>query len=351
MIRIGTIRRIAAVGVLVPLGGLAQAQDAVVRDTLTLQGFYAFDSNEGWGQTGGFVPSSYSPVVKNPASLTAPDVGRDLGTGWGGVGLEVLLKRSVRLPFLQAEGPLTSGNNLTLNLAAALSPVTLTTQAEAVLTPIAFLQFGLGAQAGTGWDLVVFNGLGRNLDPTGNIQKIPFGGLVFKGWAFGVFQFDLAALVPGEWNHVVLLSRVGLTFQALTAASGAEAWQWQADSGQNFNGWRLGSVHFLGYQMPLALNTLGLLLETDVYLEPVFGWSRIQDGGWGSDFLSLKPSLLTNWTLAEGSTLAILLGLTNFVDYSDATTFNRFYRHRSAEGVGWKLDRLSFQWNVKLSGP
>ncbi len=337
------------IGVIVVfLGSSLIAQEPQITDTLTIQGFYALDNNEGWGQTGGFIPLSYSPVLKDTGSLTAPDTGRNLGSGWGGVGLEAVLTRNIRFPFLTGEGALFQGNNITYNLRAGLAPVALRLEAEAVLTPIAFLQFGLGAQLGTGWDLVVFNGLGLNTNPTGEIEKTPFGGAVVRVWAFGVFQFDLAALIPGEWNHVVVLSRGSLAYQHFTRAGSNEAWQWAADEGKNFNGPKLVSVHFLGYQMPLVLNTVGLLLETEVYLDPIFSLSRWNDGGWGSDFLSLRPSFLTNWTLAENQSLAVLVSFSNFIDYSDATIFNRYYLHRSAEAVGWKWDKINFQWNMKF---
>jgi hypothetical protein len=334
--------------IFISLAAFLTAQEPSISDTLVIQGFYSFDQNEGWGQKGGFIPPSYSPIKKDPAMLTSPDLGRDLGSGWGGVGLEALWKRKIRFPFLQGDAPLTQGNSLDVNLNLGLSPVTLKLEAELVLTPIAFLQFGLGGMAGSGWNAVLFNGLGLNTQPSGEIEKTPFGGLVLKTWGFGLFQFDLGALVPGEWTHVLLLSRGTLSYQYFTGANQNQAWQWAADEGRNFNAPKLESTHFIGYQMPLVLNTVGILFETSIYLDPVFSLSRLNDGGWGSDFMSLTVNLLTNWTLGDKSSLAVLLGVKNFVDVNDATIFNRYYQHWSAEAVGWKLDRLSFQWSLRL---
>lgn len=330
------------------LGVGLRAQEAKITDTLTLQGFYGIANNDGWGYTGGFIPPSYTPVTKDTSLLTPPDKGRDLGSSLGDVGIEAVLTRSVRFPFLSSPGGLFEGNNITYNLRAGLAPVALRLEAEAVLTPIALMQFGLGTMVGSGWELAGINGLGLNNNPTGEVEKTPFGGVVFKAWGFGLLQFDFAAVVPGEWNHVVIVSRGTISYQHFSRAGANEAWQWAADEGKNFNGIKLGSVHFLGYQMPLVLNIIGVILETDVYLEPIFSLSRLNEGGWGSDFLSLNASLLTNWTLTENQSLAILFRFANFIDYSDATIFNRYYLHRSAEAVGWKWDRILFQWVLRL---
>lgn len=338
-------------GILAGLGlGLASlgAQGPEIRDQLTVQGFYSFDNNQGWGQKGGFIPPSYSPVVKDTASLTPPDQGRDLGNGWGGVGLEAVWRRSLTWPVLRGEGVLFTTNKLDVNLSAGLSPVSLKAEVEAVLTPLAIFQVGAGAMVGTGWDVVLFNGLGINDNPTGVIDKTPFGGLVSRLWAFGALQFDLGAVIPGEWSHVLLFSRLGVVFQYFTRAKANQAWQWAGDEGLNFNAAKLATTHFLGYQMPLPLQLVGALFETESYLPPVSTWSPLAEGGWGSDFLSLKMSLVTQWALGETTSLAVLLGVANFVDYTDGTIFNRFYAHRSAETVGWKLDRLSFAWTLRL---
>lgn len=322
------------------------AQEPTITDSLTIQGAYYIDNNQGWGQTGGFAGPSYSPVEKNPALLTAPDEGRNLGSGWGGAEFEVVYKRGIAFPFLQGDGALTKDNSVKYNLSIGLNPVSLRGEAEAVLTPIAFLQFALGGHLGTGWDAVAFNGLGMNTNSTGVIDKQTFGGAVLKAWAWGLFQFDLAAVVPGEWNHVVVLSQVKAGYQHYTAADSGEAWQWQADGGENFNTFKLFSTHFLGYQMPLALNTVGVLFETETNLEPAASYSRLSDNGWGSDFVKMNLGALTNWTLGENSTLAVLFQLENFIDYTDATIFNKWYAHRSAEAVGWRFKRVAFQWTL-----
>jgi hypothetical protein len=66
---------------------------------------------------------------------------------------------------------------------------------KATLNPVAFLKFEAGAGIGTGWD-VGFIGLAIN--DKGNIEPQNFGGVVYRAWVAGTFQFDLAASCPAS---------------------------------------------------------------------------------------------------------------------------------------------------------
>jgi hypothetical protein len=64
-----------------------------------------------------------------------------------------------------------------------------------------------------------------------------------------------------------------------------EAWMWEDNIGKNFNGFKFYATYFLGYQMPLLLNTVGILLEAKQNLGYVKDLSTMGSSGWGSDFV------------------------------------------------------------------
>lgn len=322
---------------------------------------YYFDHNEGWGQTGGFVAPDYSPV-ETPASFNpalndySADEARSLGSGWGSVELQLYLKHRIKVPALQGEGSLVSDNNVTFNFDLYAAPVAAYVKASATITPIAFLNFNFGGMIGTGWNAQIFNGVGNNVN--GNIDTTSFPGAVMELFSSATFQFDLAALVPGEWNHVVVLANGEFTYSHFTAAEAEEPWQWLADGGENLNGFKYDGSYFLGYQMPLVLDTIGFLVETSQMIGPnsqlstMAGLdeniSTLADNGWGSDYISVTFGPLANFTFNDHSSLAVLVQFNTGIDYTDETVFNQYYQNRVYEDSYVKFHRIALAYNYKF---
>lgn len=308
---------------------------------------YYIDDNMGYEvPDGGFTPITYTPVTG--LSADPGDAGRDLGSGWGGAELEAVLSQTLTMPFLVGDSPLMEGNNAAFKFSFALSPVSAELGAEAAVTPIAFLNFAAGLKVGTGWNAVVFNGLGLNTDGSGTPLTDSFPGAVLKVWGAGTFQFDLAALMPGDWNHVVLIASPKIEYQLFSAAGTGDAWQYKADAGMNFNGFRLYGTYFLGYQMPLVLDTVGILLETNQNLWDTADLSKFTNGGWGSDFLQLTFGPLFNFKLAETSSLAVLCQFITERNYTQSTIGNKYYANRVQDGSYIDFYRLAFSYTQKL---
>ena len=127
-----------------------QAEATERSTSLTVEGAYSPADNWGYGVSDGdFAPISYDPV-ENTSFSSLPDQGRDLGSTWGSAKIQALLTHRLVLPFLAGSGPLTTGNNVALSPTGALSPVSLRLEAQATLTPIAFLNVFAGVMLGTG---------------------------------------------------------------------------------------------------------------------------------------------------------------------------------------------------------
>jgi hypothetical protein len=190
--------------------------------------------------------------------------------------LKFKVTETMTFPFLRGDGPLTEGNNIKAVLSAEASPVSLSGIAEAVWTPVAFFQAAAGTKAGSGWNIdflgtavygIGINARGDARDAAGR-SKSEVGGEAFDGflwsaWGGGALQFDLAALFPGDWNHVLFRTYHEARYSMYTLADGGDSWFFEGDFGENRNGWVYYSSYLLGYQMPLSpiLDTVAVMAE------------------------------------------------------------------------------------------
>lgn len=335
--------------VLALLVASAAAADRLQRSTwITVEGGYLPPDNWGYGVAdGGFAPICYDPV-ENPDYSSPPDEGRDLGSPWGSAAFQVSLSHRLVVPLLAGEGALTRGNNLAVSFTGALTPVSVRLETQAALTPIAFLNVFAGGMIGTGWDIGWFNGMGLNTDGSGTAESASFRGVVSHAWVGAALQFDLAAVLPGDWHHVVLLASPKLRWAAFSGAQRGEAWMWEADAGENFNGLQFHGTLFAGYRPPLVLDTVGLLVETTQNLGYVRDLSPMNAGGWGSDFVQITLSPLAAFTLSERASLTILAQLRRERLYSEPTIFAAYFGNRSFAGSYWDLYRIAFSWSARL---
>jgi hypothetical protein len=324
------------------IGTLCFGQTPPSGTSLSIQGYYEPPNHVAYGTSG------FAPVAFGLAEASGPGE-RDLGSTWGAAGIKGIVTQRLVIPVLRGEGDFFKDNYLSLEGSGELSPVSINASFEATLVPIAFLKISVGAEAGTGWDMG-FIGLGVNpADDTQDIEKKSFQGVVWRTWATGTFQFDLAALLPGKWNHVVAVVAPTVEYKAFTGADDDTAWLWEADDGMNFNGFKLKGSYFIGYRMPLALDTVGLLMETEEWLASVRNRSP-QDsaGGWGSDFTFLDFGPVLNFALGDKSSIAILLLFKNGIKWTDATTKRRYFENREFEESYLYFGRLAVSYSLQL---
>ena len=262
---------------------------------LDVQGYYGFSNHED-SSGNGFAPIEYG-IFQGSS-----DSERDIGTALGSVGVKAIIDYGLVLPFLWLPGSLAAGDDFRLDLSGELTPVSLNANLEASVTPIAFMSLSAGAGLGTGWGLG-FVGLGLN--ESSGVRSKSLDGFVYRAWVKGSLQFDLAAILPGEWRHIVLLASPKLLYQAYSEAREDEAWVWEADDGMDFNGWKLKGSYFLGYRMPLRLSAVGLLFETEGFFGSLRDRSPMA-AGWGSDYTYYSLGLLANFRLNERASLSIL---------------------------------------------
>ncbi len=318
-----------------------------------LQSAYYFPHQEGLNARRGFDPVAYA-IAGRPDSLILPsgDGGRDLGTGWGSVELQGWIDRTLTLPFLRGDGPLTRDNNVAVNGRWNLSPATTDLNLSLSLTPVAFLVFEQGNHLGTGWNAGIANGLGLNGNGSGTPETDSLPGIVYRGWLSGTFQFDMAAVLPepDKWKHVVLQAEGKLLYQVFSGAREGEPWQYQADRGQNFNGWQFHSSTVLGYMIPdLPINFAGFMVETERRLGEISDSSPLASGGWGSDFTQVRLGPLFNWQIDDRNGLTVLIQCHNAVEYEgDSVYYNDFMNRRSTGRGYWYFERVALAYTMRL---
>jgi hypothetical protein len=205
---------------------------------------------------------------------------------------------------------------------------------------------------GTGWylgpkDDALFYGIG-NTESSGDPLPKFFPGVVIHAWAGGTFQFDLGALVPGDWTHVVTLISPKLQYAWYNDADKGQPWLWEADNGENFNGFMFYGTYFLGYQMPLALDTVGILVETEQNLGDVKDLDADNGTNWGSDHVLITLGPVFNFTLSKASSLAVLVQFRQERLYDGATIFEPFFMNRNQIGKYWDFYRVAFSYGLQL---
>ena len=205
------------------------------------------------------------------------------------------------IPFLRGDGPLTQGNNIRVTPGVELTPIDVHLTADAVWTPIAFLELVAGAGIGSGWSVNLFDndihGIGLNLadgDGMSMHDGSAFDGVLFRSRVGAALQGDLAAFFPGEWNHLVFRSFHEIGYFAYSRAGDGQAWFFENDAGENRNGFGYRGNLLIGYQMPIFLDMVALMAEAELFLTRMPGGNR-----WGDDRLRWTFSCVLGFALTE----------------------------------------------------
>ena len=216
--------------------------------------------------------------------------------------------------------------DLKLIMSASISPVSVGTSLGARWLPFPFLELAIKGTAGSGWNIPIAEGLRINQRQGTNDNELvgdAFAGLIWSIEGGGAFQFDYAALVPGDWNHILFRTYHGLEYRAFTAADAGVSWLYQGDEGENRNGWSYYGNAFLGYQMPLFLNLTGLLAEADLYLYDSPGGDA-----WGDDLIRWTFGLVFNCSLPRNLGLTIISQIRTVRNFTSETRDYGFYQDR-----------------------
>ena len=191
-----------------------------------------------------------SPLFSTTTSGNVKLIGSDIPE------IKVEAGYNVSIPMLAGDSMLTENNNLKVKSLIGVSPVAATLSVDAILTPIAVMEVSLGGSVGTGWDFPAMNLEGLLLNSTSD----SLGGAYLKGKAGAALQFDTGAIWEGDWSSIQMRVYQELNYQAYTNASSADVWEYEL-AGDMVNGFNYKGEYVIGYNMPLMVNFVALMLE------------------------------------------------------------------------------------------
>lgn len=219
---------------------------------------------------------------------------------------------------------------------------------QANFTPIAFLVFTAGGKIGTGWDFAPLNVQGSAIynDTTKKFTSTnPFQTWMMQFWFDSLFQFDIGAIVPGDWTHVVMLASYKVFYQRLTSAPDGEIWKWQGTA-DYCNGWKYYSSFLLGYQMPLLLQTVALQCELEGYLGGGNFATRYEN--WNPAFMEIALSPVAILKFNKMHQLTIQARFKSRRSYTEAIAENESAYNKTFASREWCFNRIAFSYEVKF---
>ncbi|GHV13177.1 hypothetical protein FACS189491_07690 [Spirochaetia bacterium] len=163
-------------------------------------------------------------------------------------------------------------NNIALNLGLNISPVSFNLLTQTTWMPIPFLKLYGGIKAGTGWNYEDMfgnqqNGMGiYRYDDAEGVDGSGFDGIVWKARIGTTFQFDFAAINPGDWHHVIITTNNEIQYQEFTKVKDGGYWYYHEMPGDGFsqNSFNYHFTGILGYQMPIFIDFTALVYEVTV---------------------------------------------------------------------------------------
>ena len=234
-------------------------------------------------------------------------------------------------PFLQGGNPLTAANNITVVLTAEATPISVNGLYRAVWTPLAFIELLAGGRIGSGWPITLF---GRELYGIGLNLSDEYDNIVYSGSAFdallwqkrfgGAFQFNLAAIFPGDWNSVLFRTYHEINYHGNTRARRGQSWYFEGGDGENMNGFNYFGTIMIGYQMPMVLNLVGLLAEMERYL-----YDTPNRRAWGEDLIRWTFSCVLGFRITERLGLSVITQLRTRRNFRESHWEDLHYRART----------------------
>lgn len=250
-----------------------------------------------------------SILLVSVSLLVAVDVGYDVKLlATTAPELKVEAGAALTIPMLQGEGMLVKGNNLKVKGRVSLSPISTTASVEAVLTPIAFFELSLGGTLGGGWDLSS-SLKGLQFISAANTPLIEesgsFEALYLKGKVGAALQFDTAAFFSSPWASVFARTYHEFSLQSVSNVNSGSAWNFEK-GGYRGNGGFYHAEYIVGYNMPIFLDKVALMLETD--------WYNVYDFMATDLLLTFSPIL--NFKIMKSLNLTAIVQFSNKLPYA-----------------------------------
>lgn len=214
--------------------------------------------------------------------------------------------QNFKVPLMQFDNPLTKDNNINFKIGAELSPISFEGKFGIVWTPIAFLEFYTESRVGSGWNIKTLYGLALNKNNAGKSNYIPlnFSKSIYSFSFGGAFQFDLGAVIPNDWSHVVFRTDQAALYKAMSSVDSETSWLYQADSGENRNGWKYQASYLIGYKMPIFLDLIAMKIDVEkkLFASP----KGLDNKVWGENLFLTTFGPIINFNIKKDYNIMLL---------------------------------------------
>lgn len=252
------------------------------------------------------------------------------------------------------ENWLVSGANLYLEGFMGITPISLNPGFKVSFTPVPFLVFSAGGEAGTGWAMESFGwcGLGVYDASTNTYKDAPFAMWNLKWWAQATFQFDTGAIIQGDWTHVLMQYSYQVYQEICTGAttngSPTDIWIWN-NGGNKGHGLREYMNAILGYQLPIpVLKVVGVMFESD----RAYSLDAYPNAGFDATFAEISLSPLAQLKFDDHNSLNVLFHFKSrrtFDNYrigADGKNAPEYVNNTT--GREWFFNRLALSYTYKF---
>ncbi len=265
---------------------------------------------------------------------------------YDGVEMRETFKANYSVPLKIGSGPLFESDSVDFSGGLALTPVSVMGKTSVSLTPVAFLNFSAGFNVATAWEAFGVKSISCYDEKKNEYcQQTAFETWYWQWWVSGTFMFDFAAIVPGDWHHVVMLASYELSRASLMNAKDDFVLYEFQTSENLINDFYMDSNLILGYQMPMKLSLVGIKAEVQGYL----GDEKFSSyGGYCGDFKRISISPVMEYDFSDKNSLFMMVEFDSrrsFAEEHDETCKEPLLTQKGRE---WYFYRIAFSFTHRF---
>ena len=311
---------------------------AIISAALMIIPVFAKDVKTSFSLTTDFAYKPATAFVAGPTHF-APITGV-----YGGVEGRIVPDFCISLPTPLGESWLVKNASVDFDFKIEITPVTIKPAYVITFTPLPFLVFSSGIEFGTGWNLFGLQGMALYNPETWTYSDLK--AYFYKTYAQGVFQFDLGAVVPGDWTHVLMMYTYQVYYQSITKAPNGDIWMWQC-SGNKVNGSSNYQSLILAYGLPNdVIKRVGVMCE----LEGLYSSNSYKSdySNFNGSFKNISISPLAQFQVGEKDSLNAAIGISSRRSFKEEHTDGNIEPKLTFQGREWYLYRAALSYTHKF---
>lgn len=263
---------------------------------------------------------------------------------YGGIEMRSSMHADYKLSIPLGQNMLVSDSNITLGTVLELSPITVKPGVSVSLNPFPFLSFSAGAEIGTGWNMLSFEGMcvfNKNPDAPKYDRLNPFDRFYYNFWARGTFMFDTGAITGGDWSHFLFVATCTIFNNGLSGCGAGDLYKWQA-TGNYASGLQYLASFVIGYQMPLRLYRVGIMSDVSAHFNSSdFGeFDKTYDGS----FVFISASPFAQLRITPKDNLYLLADIKSRRSFSEPRIDAPSEPYLHTVGREWFLERIGIRY-------